>query len=190
MFENFVHFFSCRFYCLNLIFDIVYFSENPEFFELPSVFKDFIDIYILLYFMDFMQLNSTNDAPYFCTPKEFVMFAFWLFGFGITWFLIKIVFKLILQLIFITFIIYFILKLYIFTKVFIHNLANIFRNVFYIIFRILLIFTFYCFEFFAIILLIYISVNLLHVFRNFAYFIFYLHVLVLILTKIKLIQLA
>ena len=115
--------------------------------------------------MAFMQLNNTNDTPYFCTPKEFTMFAFWLLGFSITEFVIKIVFTLILELIFITFIIYF--KLYIFTNVLIHNLANILRIVLYILFRILSIFTFYCFVFFAIILLICIFVNLLHVFRNF-----------------------
>ena len=115
-----------------------------------------------------MQLNNTtNDTPYFCTPKEFTMFAFWLLGFSITEFVIKIVFTLILELIFITFIIYF--KLYIFTNVFIHNLANILRNVLYILFRILSIFTFYCFVFFAVILLMCIFVNLLHVFRNFVY---------------------
>ena len=72
-----------------------------------------------------------------------------------------------MELIFTTFIIYFILKLYIFINVFVHNLVNIFRNVLYIIFRILSIFIFYCFVFFAIILLICIFVNLLHVFRNF-----------------------
>ena len=72
-----------------------------------------------------------------------------------------------MELIFTTFIIYFILKLFIFINVFVHNLVNIFRNVLYIIFRILSIFIFYCFVFFAIILLICIFVNLLHVFRNF-----------------------
>ena len=49
---------------------------------------------------------------------------------------------------------------------FIHNLANIFRNVLYILFRILLIFIFYCFVFFPIILLICIFVNLILVFTN------------------------
>ena len=95
------------------------------------------------------------------------MFAFWLLEFSITGSVIKINFTLILELIFITLIIYFILKLYIFVNVFVHNSANIFRNVLYILFRILLIFLFYCFVFFAIILLIYIFVNLLHVFKNF-----------------------
>ena len=50
-------------------------------------------------------------------------------------------------------------------NVFIHNLVNIFWNVLYILFRILSIFIFYSFVFFAIILLC-IFVNLLHVFRN------------------------
>ena len=40
--------------------------------------------------MAFMQLNNINDTPYFCTPKEFAMFAFWLLGFSITEFVIKI----------------------------------------------------------------------------------------------------
>ena len=117
--------------------------------------------------MDFTQLNSTKDTPYFCTPKEFAMFVFWLLGFSITGFVIEIVFTLILELIFITFIIYFICKLYIFINVFIQNLGSIFRNVLYILFRILSIFIIYCFVFFAIILLICIFLNSLHVFRNF-----------------------
>ena len=124
--------------------------------------------------MEFTQLNSTKDTPYFYAPKEFVMFVFWLLGFSITGFVIKIVFTLILELIVITFIIYFILKLYIFVNVFIQNLANIFRNVLYIPFRILSIFIFYCFAFFAITLLICIFVNWLHVFRNFVNFFYIL----------------
>ena len=92
------------------------------------------------------------------------MFAFWLLEFSITGFVIRIVFTLILELIFIT---YFILKLYIFINVFIHSLANIFRDVLHILFRILSIFIFYCFVFVAIILLVCVFVNLLHVFRNF-----------------------
>ena len=44
--------------------------------------------------------------------------------------------------------------------------SNCFRNVLCILSRILLIFILYCFVFFAIILLICIVVNLLHVFRN------------------------
>ena len=79
---------------------------------------------------------------------------------------IKIVFTLILGSTFITFIIYSILKLYIFINVFIQKLAIFFRNFLYILFRILSIFMFYCIVFFAIILLVYILVNLLHVFRN------------------------
>ena len=80
--------------------------------------------------------------------------------------LIKIVFTLILGSTFITFISYSILKLYIFINVFIQKLAIFFRNFLYILFRILSIFMFYCIVFFAIILLVYILVNLLHVFRN------------------------
>ena len=77
------------------------------------------------------------------------------------------VFTLILELVFITFIIDFIFKLYIFINVFIQNIANIFRNDLYVLFRTLSIFIFYCFVFFAFILLICIFVNLLHVFMNF-----------------------
>ena len=88
-----------------------------------------------------------------------LLFVFWLSGFSITGFVIKIVFTLILELTFIAFIIYFILKLYIFINVFIQNLAKFFRNVLYILFRILSIFIFYCFVFFAIILLMCIFVN-------------------------------
>ena len=95
-----------------------------------------------------------------------LLFVFWQLGFSITGFVIKIFFTLTLELTFIAFIIYFILKLYIFINVFIQNLAKFFRNVLYILFRILSIFIFYCFVFFAIILLICILVNLLHVFRN------------------------
>ena len=99
-------------------------------------------------------------------PTLVCLFVFWLLGLSITGFVIKIVFTLILGLIFITCIIYFILKLYIFINVFIQKLAIFFLNFLYILFRILSIFMFYCFGFFAIILLIYIFVNLLHVFRN------------------------
>ena len=99
-------------------------------------------------------------------PTVVCLFVFWLLGISITGFVIKIVFTLILGLIFITFIIYFILKLYIFINVFIQKLAISFRNFLYILFRILSIFMFYCFVFFAIILSIYIFVKLLHVFRN------------------------
>ena len=81
-----------------------------------------------------------------------LLFVFWLLGFSITGFVIKIVLTLLLEPICITFIIYFILKLYIFIIEFIQNLAKIFRNVLYILFRILSIFIFHCFVFFAIIL--------------------------------------
>ena len=81
-----------------------------------------------------------------------LLFVFWLLGFSITGFVIKMVLTLLLEPICITFIIYFILKLYIFIIEFIQNLAKIFRNVLYILFRILSIFIFHCFVFFAIIL--------------------------------------
>ena len=87
-------------------------------------------------------------------------FVLRLLGRSITGFVIKIIFILILGLIFITFIIYFIRKLYIFINVFIQNLFL------YMLFRILPIFIFYFLVPFAIILLICISVNLLHFFRN------------------------
>ena len=83
-----------------------------------------------------------------------LLFVFWLLGFIITGFIIKVVFTLTLELTFITFMIYFILKSYIFIHVFIQNIAKFFRNVLYILFRILSIFIFYCFVLFAIILLI------------------------------------
>ena len=83
-----------------------------------------------------------------------------------SWFAIKIVFTLILEVIFITFIVYFILKLYIFINVFIQNLANIFMSCIYSLrFYWYLYFTVLCF--FVIIFLICIFVNLLHIFRNF-----------------------
>ena len=101
----------------------------------------------LLHFMDFTQLNSARDTPYFCIPKEFALFVFRLLGFSITGFVIKILFTLILELIFITFITYFILKLYIFMNAFMKNFANIFRNVLRILFWILSTFIFYCLYF-------------------------------------------
>ena len=56
-----------------------------------------------------------------------LLFVFWLLGFSITVFVIKIFFTLLtLELTLITFIIYFILKLYIFIYVFIQNLAKFF----------------------------------------------------------------
>ena len=72
-----------------------------------------------------------------------LLFVFWLLGFSITGFVIKIVFTLILELTFIAFIIYFFLKLCIFINVFIQNLAKFFRNFLYILFRILSTFIFY-----------------------------------------------
>ena len=53
-----------------------------------------------------------------------LLFVFWVLGFSITGFIIKMVFTLILELTLITFVIYFIVKLYIFTKLFIQNLAK------------------------------------------------------------------
>ena len=92
IFENFVFLFSCRFYCLNLIFDIVYLLESSQFSESPSVFNSVTSIEFpanhLLYFMDFTKLDSTNHTSYFCTPKEFVMFSFRPLGFSITGFVI------------------------------------------------------------------------------------------------------
>ena len=73
IFENFVNFFSCWFYYFNLIFNIEYFIERTHFSELPSVFNSVTSIEFptnhLLYFMDFTQLNSSKDAPYFYLPK-------------------------------------------------------------------------------------------------------------------------
>ena len=74
IFENLVHFFSCRFYHLNLFFDIEYFLETPQFSELPSFFNSVTSIEFvtnhLLHFMVYTQLNSIKDTPYFCTPKK------------------------------------------------------------------------------------------------------------------------
>ena len=113
-----------------------------------------------------------------------LLLVFWLLGFSITCFVIKIFFTLTLELTFLTFVFYFILKLYIFVNVFIQSLAKSFRNVLHILFRILLISIFYCFVFFS-----HYIVNMY--FCNFflkiltIYFIFYFHVqLVLMLTKI------
>ena len=102
-------------------------------------------------------------------PTMVCPFVFWLLGISITGFVIKIVFTLILGLIFITFIIYFILKLYIFINVFIQKLAIFFLGIsckYCLGFYRYLCFTVLCF--FAIILLTYIFVNLLYVFRNIA----------------------
>ena len=69
IFENFVNFFSCRFYYLNSIFNIEYFIESSRFSEQPSVFNSVKSIESptnhILYFMDFTQLNSSKYAPYF-----------------------------------------------------------------------------------------------------------------------------
>ena len=87
IFENFVNFFSSRFYYLNLILNIKYFIENSEFSELPSVFISVTSIEFptnhLPYFMDFTQLNGSKDAPYFyiqiflfCFHSTLVYFPF------------------------------------------------------------------------------------------------------------------
>ena len=72
IFENFVNLFSCWYYYLNLIFNIEYFIDSSPFYEMPSVFNSVTSIEFptnhLLYFMDFTQLNSSKDAPYFYIP--------------------------------------------------------------------------------------------------------------------------
>ena len=77
IFENFVSFFSCWFYYLNLIFNIEYFIESSQFSELLSVFFSVASIEFptnhLLYFMDFTQLSSSKDAPYFYIPVFFLI---------------------------------------------------------------------------------------------------------------------
>ena len=60
-----------------------------------------------------------------------LLFVFWLLGFSIIGFVIKIIFTLILELTFITFIISCICKLYIFINIFTQNLAKFFGNVLY-----------------------------------------------------------
>ena len=66
-----IYIFSCRFYYLNLIFDIKYFTESSQFSELPSVFNSVKLIEFptnhLLYFMDFYA-TSSKYAPYFYMP--------------------------------------------------------------------------------------------------------------------------
>ena len=68
IFENFEYFFSFRFYYLNVIFDIEYFIDSSQVSELPLVFNSVTSIESrsnhLLYFMGFMQLNSSKDATY------------------------------------------------------------------------------------------------------------------------------
>ena len=85
IFENFVNFFSCRFYYLNLIFNVKYFIESLQFSELPSVFNSVTSIEFptnhVLYFMDFTQLNSSKDAPYFYIPIFYFIFTPLLFTF-------------------------------------------------------------------------------------------------------------
>ena len=79
IFENFVNFFPCRFYYLNLIFNIKYFVESSQFSELPSVFNSVTSIEFptnhVIYFMDFTQLNSSKDAPYFYIPIFYFVFT-------------------------------------------------------------------------------------------------------------------
>ena len=64
--QNFVIFYSCWFYNLNLIFSNEYFIKSSQFSGLPSVFNLMILIEFstnhLLYFKDFMQLNSSKDS--------------------------------------------------------------------------------------------------------------------------------
>ena len=85
IFENFVNFFSCRFYYLNLIFNVKYFIESLQFSELPSVFNSVTSIEFptnhVLYFMDFTQLNSSKDAPYFYILICYFVFTPLLFTF-------------------------------------------------------------------------------------------------------------
>ena len=70
---------------MNLIFNIKYFIESSQFSELSSVFNSVTSIEFptnhLLYFMDFTQLNSSNDAPYFYMPVFYFVFALLLFNF-------------------------------------------------------------------------------------------------------------
>ena len=64
--QNFVIFYSCWFYNLNLIFSNEYFIKSSQFSGLPSVFNSMTLIEFstnhLLYFKDFMQLNSSKDS--------------------------------------------------------------------------------------------------------------------------------
>ena len=83
-FENFVNFFLVGFYYLNLIFNIEYFLESSRFSELPSVFNSVTSIAFPtnhLYFMDFVQINSSKDAPYFYIPILYFVFTPLLFTF-------------------------------------------------------------------------------------------------------------
>ena len=112
---SYVSFFTrllCIFAILNVI--VLNFAKKTSF---CNICRD-----VLILRQNFIILLP--ESTMFC-----LLFAFWLLGFSITGFVIEIDFTLILELIFITFIINFILKLYI--NVFIQNLANFFRNVFY-----------------------------------------------------------
>ena len=77
IFEKFVKNFF-RFYYLNLIFNIECFIESSQSSELPSIFNSMISIESptnhLLYFMDFVQLNSTKDVTYFYIPIFYFVF--------------------------------------------------------------------------------------------------------------------
>ena len=79
IFENFEFFFCFWSYYLNLILNIEYFIESSQFSELPSVFNSLTSIEFptnhLLYFMDFTQLNSSKDAPYFYIPIFYFVFT-------------------------------------------------------------------------------------------------------------------
>ena len=70
---------------MNLIFNIKYFIESSQFSELPSVFNSVTSIEFptnhVLYFMDFTQLNSSKDAPYFYIPIFYFVFTPHLFTF-------------------------------------------------------------------------------------------------------------
>ena len=57
---------------MNLICNVEYFIESSQFPELPSIFNLVTSVEFptnhLLYFMDFAQQNSTQDAPYVYIP--------------------------------------------------------------------------------------------------------------------------
>ena len=68
-----------------MIFNIEYFIESSKFSELPSVFNSVTSVEFpnnhLLYFLDFTQLNSPKDTPYFYTPIFYLVFTPLLFTF-------------------------------------------------------------------------------------------------------------
>ena len=70
---------------MNLIYNIKYFIESSQFSELPPVFNSVTSIEFptnhVLYFMDFTQLNSSKDAPYFYIPIFYFIFTPLLFTF-------------------------------------------------------------------------------------------------------------